>query len=145
MRTRSIARFRFIPAASAKRSTLALRTVTGETLDDQRWSMLPIIPHPPSWKPRGHFMLSIRSKRSRVMMRARRTSASLHLELKNLVDEARAQRRKVICFVTGVPGAGKTLVGLNVATRRRHGTNHTRGISFRKRPACSCAPRSTHP
>ena len=28
-------------------------------------------------------------------------------------------RQKVICFVTGVPGAGKTLVGLNVATRHR--------------------------
>ncbi len=36
-----------------------------------------------------------------------------------LVDQAMATRRKVICFVTGVPGAGKTLVGLNVATRHR--------------------------
>lgn len=36
-----------------------------------------------------------------------------------LVDEAMAERRKLICFVTGVPGAGKTLVGLNVATRHR--------------------------
>ena len=39
--------------------------------------------------------------------------------IEELVDEARAQKRKLICFVTGVPGAGKTLVGLNVATRRR--------------------------
>jgi hypothetical protein len=37
----------------------------------------------------------------------------------SLVDEACAKRQKVICFVTGVPGAGKTLVGLNVATRHR--------------------------
>src|SRR6185369_244638 len=29
-----------------------------------------------------------------------------------------ANRCKRICFVTGVPGAGKTLVGLNLATRR---------------------------
>ena len=43
--------------------------------------------------------------------------------IEELVDEARAQRHKLICFVTGVPGAGKTLVGLNVATRRRDGTN----------------------
>lgn len=41
---------------------------------------------------------------------------SRHLE--ELVAEAQQNRRKVICFVTGVPGAGKTLVGLNVATRR---------------------------
>jgi hypothetical protein len=39
--------------------------------------------------------------------------------LDELVDAAMANRQKVICFVTGVPGAGKTLVGLNVATRHR--------------------------
>jgi len=35
------------------------------------------------------------------------------------VDEARSTGQKFICFVTGVPGAGKTLVGLNIATQRR--------------------------
>lgn len=35
----------------------------------------------------------------------------------SVIQEARAQRQKVICFVTGVPGAGKTLVGLNIAAR----------------------------
>jgi hypothetical protein len=38
--------------------------------------------------------------------------------IEELADEARQTGRKIICFVTGVPGAGKTLVGLNVATRR---------------------------
>lgn len=33
----------------------------------------------------------------------------------SVVRDAREQRRKAICFVTGVPGAGKTLVGLNIA------------------------------
>jgi hypothetical protein len=33
-----------------------------------------------------------------------------------IIADARARKRKVLCFVTGVPGAGKTLVGLNVAT-----------------------------
>jgi len=40
-------------------------------------------------------------------------------KIDEIVDDAMAQRQKVICFVTGVPGAGKTLVGLNVATRHR--------------------------
>jgi hypothetical protein len=40
------------------------------------------------------------------------------------VDDARQDGRKLICFVTGVPGAGKTLVGLNVATRRRDQPTH---------------------
>ena len=39
--------------------------------------------------------------------------------VEELVDEAWSFKRKVICFVTGVPGAGKTLVGLNIATRRQ--------------------------
>lgn len=34
-----------------------------------------------------------------------------------IVRDARSGSHKAICFVTGVPGAGKTLVGLNVATR----------------------------
>lgn len=34
-----------------------------------------------------------------------------------LIDRAKANREKIICFVTGVPGAGKTLVGLDVATK----------------------------
>ncbi len=34
-----------------------------------------------------------------------------------IIADARLRRRKSIVFVTGVPGAGKTLVGLNVATR----------------------------
>jgi hypothetical protein len=38
--------------------------------------------------------------------------------IEELVDEAQVKGRKRICFVTGVPGAGKTLVGLNLATRR---------------------------
>ncbi|BBB58278.1 hypothetical protein UNDKW_0005 [Undibacterium sp. KW1] len=36
--------------------------------------------------------------------------------LKEVIHQARIYQRKIICFVTGVPGAGKTLVGLNIAT-----------------------------
>ena len=35
----------------------------------------------------------------------------------DLIVQSQARRQKVICFVTGVPGAGKTLVGLDVATK----------------------------
>lgn len=38
--------------------------------------------------------------------------------LLEIVNQAAQSRHKAICFVTGVPGAGKTLVGLNLATRR---------------------------
>lgn len=36
--------------------------------------------------------------------------------LQDIIHHARLHHRKAICFVTGVPGAGKTLVGLNIAT-----------------------------
>lgn len=39
--------------------------------------------------------------------------------LETLIQQAQQQGEKLICFVTGVPGAGKTLVGLNLATARR--------------------------
>jgi len=37
--------------------------------------------------------------------------------LDRIVEQSRQRGRKSICFVTGVPGAGKTLVGLDVAHR----------------------------
>jgi hypothetical protein len=39
-------------------------------------------------------------------------------QLQQAVNEARRERKRIICFVTGVPGAGKTLVGLNAAYRK---------------------------
>lgn len=38
-------------------------------------------------------------------------------QLFRIIDHAKEKKEKAICFVTGVPGAGKTLVGLNIATR----------------------------
>jgi len=35
-----------------------------------------------------------------------------------VIDRSRQNLTKAICFVTGVPGSGKTLAGLNIATRR---------------------------
>jgi len=36
--------------------------------------------------------------------------------ISEIITQARENHKKIICFVTGVPGAGKTLVGLKVAT-----------------------------
>jgi DUF2075 family protein len=36
--------------------------------------------------------------------------------ISEIIDTAKSKNAKIICFVTGVPGAGKTLVGLKVAT-----------------------------
>lgn len=43
-----------------------------------------------------------------------------------IINQAKSNGRKVICFITGVPGAGKTLAGLNIATSHSqiHGGEH---------------------
>lgn len=37
--------------------------------------------------------------------------------ISRIISDTKANNQKAICFVTGVPGAGKTLVGLNIATK----------------------------
>lgn len=39
-------------------------------------------------------------------------------QINDIIDNSKKMNRKAICFVTGVPGAGKTLVGLNIAIEK---------------------------
>ena len=41
-------------------------------------------------------------------------------EIESVIEYARTNRKKCVCFVTGVPGAGKTLVGLDVVAKNLH-------------------------
>lgn len=43
--------------------------------------------------------------------------AETSVSVAKIIRESQQESRKSICFVTGVPGAGKTLVGLDVATK----------------------------
>lgn len=62
---------------------------------------------------RGHAVEEIsRSDASAINLRS--TTASIM----DIIENARLYGHKSIIFVTGVPGAGKTLVGLNIATQR---------------------------
>jgi DUF2075 family protein len=38
--------------------------------------------------------------------------------INSIIETAKAKKQKSICFLTGVPGAGKTLAGLNIANER---------------------------
>lgn len=38
--------------------------------------------------------------------------------INRIIDQCKANHEKAICFVTGVPGAGKTLAGLDIANKR---------------------------
>lgn len=48
--------------------------------------------------------------------------------VEEVIAVARREHTKAIVFVTGVPGAGKTLVGLNVATQRRDEASDTHAV-----------------
>ncbi len=52
---------------------------------------------------------------------ARHDVDTLTTFVQEIVEEARNNHRHVACFVTGVPGSGKTLVGLNLAFTRQTG------------------------
>lgn len=39
--------------------------------------------------------------------------------INNIINYSKANNKKSICFITGVPGAGKTLAGLNIAIERQ--------------------------
>ena len=40
--------------------------------------------------------------------------------INQIIDDCKRNHKKAICFVTGVPGAGKTLAGLNIANERHN-------------------------
>ncbi|WP_320008340.1 DUF2075 domain-containing protein [Maridesulfovibrio sp.] len=40
--------------------------------------------------------------------------------ISDIIEHSKRQKRKSICFITGVPGAGKTLAGLNIANERHN-------------------------
>ncbi|WP_180108892.1 MULTISPECIES: DUF2075 domain-containing protein [unclassified Acinetobacter] len=39
-------------------------------------------------------------------------------KIEQIIEDAKLTNKKTICFLTGVPGAGKTLAGLNIANQR---------------------------
>ena len=62
---------------------------------------------------RGHSVSEI-SRSDAGTINLSETSDTIDL----IVEHTKQNRQKAICFITGVPGAGKTLAGLNIANRR---------------------------
>ena len=105
-----------------------LQIISSANLDGQQWTNS-------SYRPRPTIVEAARTLYAEHSVEAihRFDAGEINLRktsrrVEELVDEARDKRRKVICFVTGVPGAGKTLVGLNVATRRRNAKEETHAV-----------------
>ena len=48
--------------------------------------------------------------------------------IKEIIERSKKYKEKSICFITGVPGAGKTLVGLDVATKYMDAENKSTSV-----------------
>ncbi|PPE71988.1 hypothetical protein C3942_20835 [Solimonas fluminis] len=97
----------------------ALAAISAESMNAKSWASGSYLPTPT-------IIEAARSLYARHSVEniARNDAGAKNLQftskkIDDLVEEARANNYKIICFVTGVPGAGKTLVGLNVATQHR--------------------------
>ena len=95
----------------------ALAKISGHVLDADAWARA-------SYHPTPTIVEAARSLYAQhsveAIARFDAGAQNLHVtsrRIEELVDEGQAKGLKRICFVTGVPGAGKTLVGLNLATR----------------------------
>lgn len=96
----------------------ARRMAAGAAIDGDAWGRAP-------YRPTPTIIQAARALYANHAVDAitRREASARNLtvtsqRIEEIVTETRTRRGKSIIFVTGVPGAGKTLVGLNVATRR---------------------------
>ena len=89
----------------------------GSIIDIEKWKKGRYSPSPSIIEAavalyRGHSVSDI-SRTDASAENLTKTSATIS----QLIEESKRNRLKSICFVTGVPGAGKTLVGLDIATK----------------------------
>ena len=50
--------------------------------------------------------------------------------INRIIDYSKPNKRKSICFLTGIPGAGKTLAGLNIANERLKTDEHEHAVFY---------------
>ena len=105
-----------------------LKQITGSPLNEHQWAQAPYHPTPTIIEAARSLYAHHSVEAIKTFDASRRNLQVTSRRIEELVDEARKLGRKIICFVTGVPGAGKTLVGLNVATRRRNHDEPTHAV-----------------
>ena len=105
-----------------------LQQISGAALDENQWANAPYHPTPTIIEAARSLYAHHSVEAIKTFDASRQNLQVTSRRIEELVDEARTLGRKIICFVTGVPGAGKTLVGLNVATRRRNHEEPTHAV-----------------
>ena len=91
------------------------KTLDGRTWIDSRYAPTPTIIEAAQSLYRNHGVDDISRNDAGAKNLTITTKA-----ISNIIEDCKKNNRKAICFVTGVPGAGKTLAGLNIANERHH-------------------------
>lgn len=106
----------------------ALRLATGPALEPEQWGHS-------LYRPTPTIIEAARSLYAQHTVEAitRSEAGAINIQstskrVEEIIDETRSRGGKAVIFVTGVPGAGKTLVGLNVANQRRDAKNETHAV-----------------
>lgn len=116
------------PEECRKTIELALQKVNGASIDSHTWGIAPYRPTPTIIEAaRNLYAQHSVAAIARYDAGAKNLSVTSQ-RVEQLVDQAKKEKLKLICFVTGVPGAGKTLVGLNIATQHRDETRPTHAV-----------------
>lgn len=94
-----------------------LQFADGESIDVERWSAGRYSPTPTIIEAamalyNNHSVADISRSDASAVNLSQTSNAVMEI-----ISKAKRNGEKAICFVTGVPGAGKTLVGLDVATK----------------------------
>lgn len=95
-----------------------MRMPIGEAIDIHKWETAVYKPTPTIVEAaqalyRGHNVQEISRNDAGAINLSGTTNC-----INQVIDKAKQSKQKAICFLTGVPGAGKTLAGLNIANER---------------------------
>ena len=99
----------------------AIHEVKGKRIDAGSWEKASYLPTP-SIVEAAQAVFSNNTVDNILLNEAKENLGRTFQTVDQIIEGAEKSGEKVICFVTGVPGAGKTLVGMQVAAKRReHG------------------------
>jgi DUF2075 family protein len=105
-----------------------LQFIDGENIEQDKWesgkySPTPTIVEAAMALYSNHSVADI-SRTDASAVNLSETSAAIS----KIIEDAYHNNEKSICFVTGVPGAGKTLVGLDIASKHLNDESKTRSV-----------------
>ncbi|WP_237702434.1 hypothetical protein [Opitutus terrae] len=110
----------------------ALDQIVGPSLDQQQWAQAPYRPTPTIVEAARALYAHHGVQAIKAFDAGKQNLGITSRRIEELINEARTRGRKIICFLTGVPGAGKTLVGSMSPPNMREQT-------ARRTPCCCLA------